>query len=191
VSHRFVERLILIQTLPCMADPSRCVVVGRPDRSLAEVLPFINAVLPNVISYASSAGVMTLRRQPGFITIYPDRVYITQVQDPAEGMAMLDALADLLNKIWSHRGEIAPAAGPRRGPRLLDVWKLLPRSNCKRCGLPTCMAFAVGMLLGTATLPACTPLAEPAAAGQRAALAAMLNVEEQRDSGAGPGQGDT
>ena len=30
---------------------------------------------------------MTLRRQPGFITLYPDRVYITQVKDTDEGIA--------------------------------------------------------------------------------------------------------
>ncbi|MGB7545331.1 MAG: (Fe-S)-binding protein, partial [Methanothrix sp.] len=23
---------------------------------------------------------------------------------------------------------------------------LLPKTNCKKCGLPTCMAFAVGLL---------------------------------------------
>jgi ArsR family metal-binding transcriptional regulator len=121
---------------------------------------------------------MTLRRQLGFITMYPDKVYITQVQDTAEGVIMLDALAELVNKVWARREQIVPSTMARRGPRMLDVWKLLPRHNCKRCGLPTCMAFAVGMLLGTAKLGNCTPLARPDAAGQRAALVALLSIDE-------------
>jgi ArsR family metal-binding transcriptional regulator len=175
----FVDRFTLVATLPCMADPSKCIVVGRPSRPLAPVLPFVNAVLPNVISYSAVGGVMTLRRQPGFITIYPDKVYITQVQDTAEGLRMLDALAELINKIWARREQIVPVTSTRRGPRMLDVWKLMPRSNCKRCGLPTCMAFAVGLLLGTATLAVCAPLGEPNAEGQRSALIALLNLEDQ------------
>lgn len=173
----YLERLTLAETLPCLADPSRCVVVGRPSRPIAPVLPYVNGVLPNVISYAPAAGIMTLRRKPGFITIYPDKVYITQVQDAAEGQCMLDALAELINKIWARREQIVPATAPRRGPRMLDVWKLLPRSNCKRCGLPTCMAFAVGLLLATSPLASCAALAEPKAAGQRSALIALLNLE--------------
>ena len=177
MSDCFVEHMTLIQTLPCMADPTKCVVVGRPSRSLVPILPYINAVLPNVIAYSSTSGVMTLRRQPGFITIYPDKVYITQVQDTADGLRMLDALTEVINKIWARREQIVPATTSRRGPRMLDVWRLLPRNNCRRCGLPTCMAFAVGMLLGTATFSACTPLAAPSAVGQRAALIALLNLQ--------------
>ena len=30
----------------------------------------------------------------------------------------------------------------RRAPRPLDVWALLPQSNCKQCGAATCMASA-------------------------------------------------
>jgi len=33
----------------------------------------VNAILPNVISYHPFAGIMTLRRRPGLITIYPAR----------------------------------------------------------------------------------------------------------------------
>lgn len=179
MSDVLVSGILLETTLPCMADPSKCIAVGRPSRSLAPVLPYANAILPNVISYSPDAGVMTLRRKLGFITVYPDKVYITQALDAADGQCMLDAVAELLNRIWSRRGQIVPAAAPRRGPRMLDVWRLLPRDNCKRCGLPTCMAFAVGMLLGTARLADCAPLDGGKAVGQRAALAAMFGLEDR------------
>lgn len=46
-----------------------------------------------------------------------------------------------------------------------------------------CMAFAVGLLLSTATLSGCALLAQPGAAGQRAALVAMLGLVEHNDVG--------
>lgn len=45
------------------------------------------------------------------------------------------------------------------------------------------MAFAVGLLLSTATLSGCALLAQPGAAGQRRALVALLGLVEHNDVG--------
>lgn len=174
MSDYFIDRLTLIQTLPCMAEPGKIIVVAQPSRSLAEVLPYVNAVLPNILAYNPAVGTMTLRRQPGFITLYPDKVYITQVKDTAEGVVLLESLCDLLNQVWAKRTEIMPVAQARKPPGMLDVWKLLPKTNCKVCGQETCMAFAVGLLRGEARLQGCPSLLTPDRAGQYAALAALL-----------------
>jgi NH3-dependent NAD+ synthetase len=42
----------------------------------------------NVIAFNPAAGTLTLRRKPGFITFYPDKVMITQVKDSVEGLEM-------------------------------------------------------------------------------------------------------
>ena len=89
---------------------------------------------------------MTLRRRPGLITLYPDQVMITQVADVADGLALLAAMRDLLNRTWARRDEIQPRHEGRRIPRPLDVYELLPRTNCRACGEATCMAFAFGLL---------------------------------------------
>jgi len=175
--HHFVDRLTLIQTLPCLAEPGKIIVVARPSRLLTEVLPYINAVLPNVLVYNPTAGTMTLRRQPGFITLYPDKVYITQVKDSEEGLHLLQALCDLLNQVWARRDEIIPVAQARKPPGMLDLWKLLPKTNCKACGLETCMAFAAALLRGEAQLQGCPSLLTPDRAGQYAALVALLPSE--------------
>lgn len=63
----------------------------------------------------------------------------------------------------------------RRAPRLLDVWALLPHTNCGQCGVPTCMAFASGLLQQTRHTPECPALGQDQAfAESRAALEAML-----------------
>ncbi len=171
----FVESVQLVKTLPCLAEPGKLIVIGRPSRSIDGLLPLVAAVAPNVIAFNPAAGTLTLRRKPGFITFYPDKVMITQVVDTAEGLELLDAVCDLLNQCWAHRDTIQPVTAIRRAPRPLDVWTLLPQTNCRRCGEATCMAFAFALLLNKQTLDACLPLAsDPAFAERQAQLRALV-----------------
>lgn len=42
----------------------------------------------------------------------------------------------------------------------LDIFKLTPKTNCKECGNPTCMAFSMKVAQGAATLEQCPYLSE-------------------------------
>lgn len=171
----FLDALMLTRTLPCLADPGKCIVIGRPARTLDGVLPLVAAVAPNVISFNPAAGTLTLRRQPGFITFYPDRVMITPVQDAEEGLELLGTVRDLVNQCWDHRDTIQPVTAARRAPRPLDVWALLPQTNCKLCGEATCMAFAFMLLQSRRTLEECPFLITDAAlADRRPQLVALI-----------------
>ncbi|MHB9095797.1 MAG: (Fe-S)-binding protein, partial [Eubacteriales bacterium] len=37
----------------------------------------------------------------------------------------------------------------------LEIFKQLPKKNCKECGQPTCLAFAMQLAAGKAGLDAC------------------------------------
>ena len=37
----------------------------------------------------------------------------------------------------------------------LDIFKLLPKTNCKKCGMPTCLAFAMQLAQKRAKLEYC------------------------------------
>ena len=41
---------------------------------------------------------------------------------------------------------------------VMELVKLLPRTNCKECGEVTCMAFAAKLAKGDARIEACRPL---------------------------------
>ncbi len=176
MSDTLIESIALVRTMPCLAEPGKIVVVGRPNRPIAEVEPFLNALLPNVITYNPQAGVMALRRKPGFITLYPDQVMITQVKDVQEGLELLAALKDLLNQVWERRETIAPRTAPRRQARPLDVYALLPGTNCRACGEATCMAFAFALIQGQRRPEECPSLADERFAGQRQTLQELLGI---------------
>ncbi len=184
----FVEYITLDHTRPCLAEPGKIIIVGKPSRAIDAVLPLLNAMLPNVISYTPRTSTLVLRRKPGFITLRHDTVYITQVKDVDEGIALLGAVRDLLNQTWDLRHEINPRNDERRTPRPLDVWELLPRTNCRACGEATCMAFAFALLEARCKLDECVPLMQPDATGPRETLRGLLGHFEPvnsvwRDSG--------
>ena len=170
----FLESITLIKILPCLAEPGKIIVIGDPSRKLDAVLPYL-ATLPNVISYNPESCTLTLRRQPGFISLYSDKAYITKVRDTEEGLELFKALVEAINATWDHRAELVAMTSQKHAPRPLDVWTLLPQTNCKKCGEATCMAFACKLLLQEQELEECSPLySDGAFADRRATLAAML-----------------
>jgi ArsR family metal-binding transcriptional regulator len=50
----FVEYITLDHTRACLAEPGKRIVVGKPSRAIDAILPLLNAVLPNVITYNMS-----------------------------------------------------------------------------------------------------------------------------------------
>ncbi|MBW2087168.1 MAG: acetyl-CoA decarbonylase/synthase complex subunit gamma, partial [Deltaproteobacteria bacterium] len=42
----------------------------------------------------------------------------------------------------------------------IEIFKLLPKTNCKECGVPTCLAFAMNLAAGKADLDACPYVSE-------------------------------
>ncbi|MBA3071657.1 MAG: acetyl-CoA decarbonylase/synthase complex subunit gamma, partial [Nitrospirae bacterium] len=44
----------------------------------------------------------------------------------------------------------------------VEIFKLLPRTNCKKCGHPTCLAFAMKLAQRQASLDQCPDVSEEA-----------------------------
>lgn len=169
-----LESIALTRTLPCLAEPGKIIVIGIPSHSLAEVIPYL-AALPGVLAYNPETRTLTFRRPQGFMTLYPHQVYITQVKDVEEGLELLQALKEAINATWEHRDELVAVVTARRIPRPLDLWTLLPQTNCKQCGEATCLAFAVALLQQARTLAECIPLRNDVAfTDHRATLEAIL-----------------
>jgi hypothetical protein len=46
----------------------------------------------------------------------------------------------------------------------IQIFKLLPKTNCKECGVPTCLAFAMNLAAGKAELSDCPYVSDDAKA---------------------------
>jgi len=170
----YLDSIALTKTLPCLAEPGKIIVIGTPSRSLSDTLPYL-ATLPGVIAWNPHTLTLTFRRQPGFMTLNTEKVYITQVKNTEEGLALLDTLKDAINAVWEKRAELVAVSTQKSAPRHLDIWELLPRTNCKQCGEATCLAFAVALLQEKRILEECTIIrSDSNFTDRRAALIAML-----------------
>ncbi len=84
-------------------------------------------------------------------------------RDREEGRALIDRAVALANKAWRDPERIEPRYEKRTAANRMQIYRLLPRTNCGQCGYTTCMAFAAG-LRGKLQAPAGdarTPRTEP------------------------------
>ncbi len=63
----------------------------------------------------------------------------------------------------------------------MELYKFLPKTNCKKCGKPTCMAFALDLMQGKIKIDECTPLLEPKHKKKYETLKELLGSEEGKE----------
>jgi hypothetical protein len=111
----YIDSITLTEILPCMAEPGRFIVIGKPAQPLGAVLPYL-ATLPGVIAWNPETATLTFRRPHGFMTLYNESVTITQVVDTAEGLDLFAALRDAVNTVWEKREELTAVTAKKRAP---------------------------------------------------------------------------
>ena len=101
---------------------------------------------------------MTFRVHGKIITVYPKEIAINALKDEEEADKILEWLKREINETWEKRGEIEPKYEGAPKPKVLEILKLLPKTNCRKCGQPTCMVFATLVAQGARDPEQCPPL---------------------------------
>jgi ArsR family metal-binding transcriptional regulator len=84
------------------------------------------------------------------------------LKDEAEADKILEWLKQEINETWEKRDGIDPSFDTPEKPRILEILKLLPKTNCRECGQPTCRVFATQVAEGGRGPEDCPPLSEEA-----------------------------
>ncbi len=163
----------ITHVLDCLADPSKNRVIAELSDDVSPVFPYLNAVMPNLM-YNPGANSVTVKREWRILTFYPHVAVMAKVDGEEDAKAQLRWFQELCNDTWRRRKEIPPCYERRKLLGPLDVYQLLPKLNCKACGEATCMAFALGLLLGSRHLSECFHLQETAFAEGGRRLAELL-----------------
>jgi len=131
--------------------------IAHLDQDISAVLPYLNAVLGG-FEYLKDPPAVILRSQGKLITVHGNKIAINALRDEAEADKILEWLKREINDAWENREDIEPSYEGAPKPKLLEILKLLPRTNCKECGEPTCMVFAARMAEGVKVPQNCPPL---------------------------------
>lgn len=129
------------------------------DDDIGEVLPYLNTVLKGYRYYPEPPS-LTLKFQGKLITLTSREIAINMVKDEAEAEHILAWLKKEINRTWARRAEIKPSFVVAAPPRIMEIFKLLPRTNCGACGQSTCLVFAVRVSQGSQGLDDCPLLAQ-------------------------------
>lgn len=169
----FLETIKVIETAPCLANKERFKITARASSNLTEMLPYLNAILekPN---YQESSNSLRFLSGINEITIQEDKIGIVRVANLTRAYELLDWVKDLVNDAYESRTEITPNYESRKQPGVLQVYNLLPKTNCKKCGEQSCMAFAAKLSKFDAEIDGCPLLGELEFSGLREKLADII-----------------
>ena len=108
------------------------------------------------------------------VAFHPYQIAVSNVEDHDAAIKEVEGLVKLVNRTWERRDEIEPDHEMHRRPGPLDIYRLLPQTNCKACGQPTCYIFALKLAAGQVKLNDCPVIQEPEYADQRLQLQGMI-----------------
>lgn len=126
---------------------------------VSEVMPYLNAVLERA-RYGADNRYIIWKEGDRAYALRPHELAVSMVWERHQAYEFVDKAIARINEIWGRRGEITPDYTPRTKPRVLDILKLLPKTNCGECGLQSCMAFAAELAEGIRSPEDCPSLAE-------------------------------
>lgn len=133
--------------------------VAHLDQDISEVLPYLNTVLGGT-GYTGSPPALTLQVHGKLITLHSREIYVNALKDEEEADKICEWLKREINETWEKRGDIPPTYQDKPRPQMLEILRLLPRTNCGECREPTCMVFALRVSEGVKGPEDCPSLEE-------------------------------
>ena len=149
---------------PCVADEAKIRLIAHLEGDLGSLLPYLNAVLPQA-SYTPAADTLTFMDGYRMIALHRQRITIAKADEIVDAWRTLEGIRRLVVKTWADRDRIEPCFETRKKPPALEIFKRLPRTNCRQCGELTCLAFAMRLWTGEVSVSLCRPVFEEGGTG--------------------------
>lgn len=127
------------------------------DQNIGKAIPYLNAEW-EADSFIADPPSVTLKWHGRLVTVYEDKIAVNVMAGKEEAAKMIELLKMEINEIWDRRNEIAPVYTSKPVPRIMDVLKKLPRTNCGKCGQPTCVVFGSLLIQGAVEISGCPDL---------------------------------
>ena len=156
----FLESIHILNVDLCVQQPGKYIAQTRASTDLCAILPYLNAVIDRA-DYNANADSIKFYRDKVEFTLIKDQINVAKFINRTELLELLDWLSDLINDIHESMSEITPDYATRPRMPTLRIYSLLPKTNCRRCGESSCMAFAVKLFTMERLPSDCPVLGEP------------------------------
>ncbi len=133
---------------------------------ISAAFPYLNSVLDDAI-YDHENNILIGTNNRRRYAFRPQEIHVGMVTDSSEAPAIVSEVVALVNRTWEERERITPSFNERKLPTVYEIYRLLPGTNCKECGYPTCLACAADIRNGLISLERCPLLSKPKYAQDR------------------------
>ena len=130
------------------------------DNDIRMLFPYINAAVKDCRFFDKPAYIQFILDEIQ-CTLYPKEVIAAPFMDQDHAEKFVNRLIDFLNDIDIKKDSLIPDHKTFRPISVIDIYKLLPQTNCKECGFSTCLAFAGALSKKQATPDQCPGFARP------------------------------
>jgi ArsR family metal-binding transcriptional regulator len=117
------------------------------NEDISEALPYLNAELGGD-QYCNDPPEVMLHHYGKIIKVGAREIAVNALKDEEEADQILEWLTTEINQAWENRADITPRFTGKSKPKLMEILKLLPKTNCRKCSQPTCMVFASQVVEG-------------------------------------------
>lgn len=166
-----IQNINIVETSPCMADKTKLKGITVADCDLTPLIPYINAEMPKA-DYKKESGSIAFKKGNVGFTIMKNNINVSRFDTVTHLRELLDWVKGLLNDIEYRKDEITPDYRTFVHPAPTLIYKELPQTNCGKCGLKTCMAFAGKLSRRKIDVEECGPLYLPENEGK------LANIKE-------------
>lgn len=118
------------------------------EQDVSCALPYLNTVLGG-FEYLLNPPAVTFKAQGKLITVQGKKIAVNALKNEQEAKKIVAWLKDEINLAWAQRAEHEPSYKGLPRPGIIEILKLLPKTNCRECNQPTCMVFATKIAEGS------------------------------------------
>jgi DNA-binding CsgD family transcriptional regulator/ArsR family metal-binding transcriptional regulator len=130
------------------------------DSDVSPLFPYINGVARSA-TYLEKPPYIRFMLDGFLCGLHPVHGVAALFKDRDQALDFLERLLVFLNDLDSRRNSLKPNYKTWNPAPVLDIFRILPQTNCRKCGYSTCMAFAAALSLEKTGADDCPGLARP------------------------------
>ncbi len=128
---------------------------------VSRLFPYINAAIENTRWFTNPDYVQFSRKEIQ-CTLHPDEAILMPFSSKGQALWYINDLVTYLNALYAQKDTLAPNYKKVARPvSTVDIYRLLPGTNCRACGFMTCLAFAAALGRHTAAPDQCPDFSTP------------------------------
>jgi len=131
------------------------------EQDLSVLFPYINATVEKAQLYNSPTRIQFIFEGAKWCTLYSHEIIAAAFKDYDHAHLFCERLVAYLNDIYENRQTIKPDYNTIEPLAAIDIYKLLPKTNCKNCGFASCLAFAAALSKGKTDSVNCPGFSDP------------------------------